>query len=97
MTEGEKERRAELVASLRRRGLSLAGGEDDWWPAWEYLPRHRDWDPLVPELHEECNARDRPITDFYVDGLLRIAARAIPAINEMEAGEWVGTDQEGDA
>ena len=86
MTEGEKERRGKLVASLRRRGLSLAGKEEDWWPAWEYLPRHRDWDPLVVDLHEECNAGRGPFTDYYVDGLLRIAEHAIPAINEVEGG-----------
>lgn len=90
MTKPAKERRAELIASLRRRGLTLAGGEEDWWAAWEYLPRYSDWDPLVPELHEECDARGGPITDFYVEGLLRIAEHAIPAINEVEAGVRAG-------
>ncbi len=78
MTKPEKERRARLVASQRRRGLSLAGGGEDWWPAWEYLPRHPDSDPLVIELNDECDAGSGPITDLYVDGLLRIAAHATP-------------------
>ena len=41
----------------------------------------------VPELHEECDAGGGPITDFRVDGLLRIAPDAIPAINEVETTE----------
>lgn len=93
MTKPEKERRAELIASLRRPVLSLAGREEDWWPTWEYLPRHRDSDPLVPELHEECDAGGGPITDYYVDGLLRIAAHAVPAINEVEATERVAAGE----
>lgn len=59
--------------------------------SWEYLPHHADWDPLVPELHEECEAGGGPITDFYVNGLLKIAALAIPAINEVEMAERAGT------
>ena len=84
MTEPEKERRAELVAALRRHELSLAHGEEDWWLSWEWLPGYADWDPLVPELHEECDAGGGPITDRYVDGLTKIAAHAIPAIDQVE-------------
>jgi len=87
----EEERRAEFIASLRRHELSLAHGEENWWLSWEYLPRHADWDPLVPELHGECEAGGGPITDCYVNGLLKIAALAIPAINEVEMAERAGT------
>ena len=83
MTEAEKERREELGATLGRHGLSLAEGSDRW-PQWEWLSRYRNWDPLVPDLYEECEAGGGPITTCYVDGLLDIAARAIPAINDVE-------------
>ena len=83
MTETEKERHKRLCAALRRHELSLKHDKGDWWPQWEYLARHRDWDPLVPELYKECEAGEGPITTLYVDGLLKIAARAIPAINEV--------------
>ena len=84
MTEGEKQRRKELGAALGHHRLSLAGGDDVWWPQWEWLPRYKNWDPLVPELYEECEAGGGPITTFYADGLLKIADHAIPAINEVE-------------
>ena len=87
MTEPEREQRAELAASLRRHELPLEQGETDWWPSWGWVPRFADWDPLVPELHEECEAVGGPITDRYCDGLLRIAALAIPAINDVEMAE----------
>ena len=61
------------------------------WLSWEYLPRDADWDPLVPELHEECEAGGGPITDRCVDGLLKIASHAIPAINDVEMAERART------
>lgn len=93
MTEDEGRRRNELALALQHRGLSLAGADDDWWPQWEYLPRHRHWDPLVPELYEECEAGGGRITTFYVDGLLNIARRAIPAINEVEMADRAGSGE----
>lgn len=84
MTGEETERREELSRHLGRHGLSLAHVEDDWWPQWEYLQRYGSWDPLVPELYEECEAGGGPITTYYADGLLKIAEHAIPAINEVE-------------
>ena len=85
MTEQEREYRAQLVVSLRRHGLALTHGDEEWWLSWEWVPQYGDWDHLVPELHDECEAGTGRITDYYVDGLLRIAAHAIPAINEVEA------------
>lgn len=84
MTKEEKERRSELGASLGNHGLLLAEASD-WWPQWEWLRRYKDWDPLVPELSEECEAGGGPITTYYVDNLLAIAARAIPAIDAVES------------
>ena len=84
MTGAERERHEELRTALGDHGLSLAHGAGDWWSQWEWLPRYKDWDPLVPDLHDECEAGGGPITDCYVDGLLGIAALAIPAINEVE-------------
>ncbi len=85
MTEAEKERRAELELRLRRRDLSLAGGDSGRWLQWEYVPLYPRWHPLVPDLAEECEAEGGTITDHFVDSLLRIARLAIPAIDEVEA------------
>ena len=84
MTEEERERRGALGKALGEHGLSLAQAEDDWWPQWEWLRRYQDWNPIVPELHEECEVGGGPVTSYYVDGLLNIARLAIPAIDEVE-------------
>lgn len=83
MTDHEKERRGRLDAALKRRGLRL---ERDGivWPQFETPGRYANWDPLVPDLYEECKAGNGPITEYYVDNLLAIAGRAIPAIDEVE-------------
>ena len=83
MTETEQERREELAAALRRHGLSLRK-YSDWWPQWEWLQRYKDWYQLVPELSEECKEGGGRITDYFADNLLDIAAKAIPAIHEVE-------------
>ena len=82
MSEEERERREDLSIALQRHGLILA--DDKRWPQWEWLRKYQNWAPIVPELAEECEARGGPITDFYVNGLVDIARRAIPAINEIE-------------
>ena len=82
MTKAESGRRLELESKLRDHGLSL-GKRSGWWPQFE-IPRHEHWDPLIPELGEESTDGGGKITDYYVNGLLNIARKAIPAINEIE-------------
>ena len=85
MTEAEKKRADDLEAKLRDSGLSLAWGSSDWWPQWGSPRRYQHWHPIVPDLAEELDATDGPITSYYLNGLLRIARLAIPVINEVEA------------
>ena len=81
LTKPETERREEIEAALKRNGLSLP---DTWW--WPHVerPRHQDWTAIVPELVHELADGGGKITDHYVNGLLGIAAKAIPAIDEVE-------------
>ena len=44
----------------------------------------RDWSVIVPELVQELADGEGKITDHYVNGLLGIAEKAIPAIDEVE-------------
>ena len=87
MTEREKQRREELRASLGRHGLLLAKENEGQWLQWKFLRSYPDWNPIVPELYKECEARGGPITTHYADTLLEIAACAIPAIDEVEGSE----------
>ena len=83
MTEPEKERRQGVEAALNRNGLSLPDAHH--WPHGE-RPRYQDWSVIVPELVQELADGEGKITDHYVNGLLRIAEKAIPAIDEVELG-----------
>ena len=75
--------REELLAALKRRGFSLQLASDGW-PQYEYLPRYGHWDHLVPELVQELTDGSGKITEYYVNGLLKIAEKAIPAFDEVE-------------
>ena len=81
MTETEKDRREEVEGALKRNGLSLP--DAGWWPHIA-RPRHRDWSVIVPELFQELAEGGGKITDHYVNGLLGIAEKAIPAISDVE-------------
>ena len=50
----------------------------------EWSKRYVDWYPLVPDLYEECERGGGTITTYFADNLLNIAAKAIPAISEVE-------------
>ena len=83
MTTAERKRREQLEAALEERKLRLARN-GIWWPQFE-TPRHyANWDPLVPDLKEECDKGGGPITTYIADNLLNIATKAIPAINAVE-------------
>ena len=75
--------REELLAALKRRGLSFRRASDVW-PQYEYLPRYGHWDHRVPELLQELTGGGGKITDYYVNGFLNIAEKAIPAFDEVE-------------
>lgn len=75
--------REELLTVLKRRGLALKHASDGW-PQYEYLPRYGHWDRRVPELVQELTDGGGKITDYYVNGLLNIAEKAIPAFDEVE-------------
>ncbi len=81
MTDTEKERRQEVVAGLNRNGLSRPDAHH--WPHFE-TPRYQNWSVIVPQLAQELADGGGKITDHYVNGLLKIAEKAIPAIDEVE-------------
>ena len=87
MTEREKQRREELRASLGKHGLLLAKENDGRWLQWKWLQSYQDWNPIVPDLYKECEARGGRITTHYANTLVDIAVSAIPAINEVEGSE----------
>ena len=82
MTETEQKRREEIEEALKRHGLSLPKSSNQW-PQWTET-RHPNWTAIVPELVGELAKGGGKISDYYVKGLLGIAEKAIPAIDEVE-------------
>ena len=82
MSERERQRCDELEIALKEHGLSLPEGNHDA-PQFQMSPRYQDWSAIVPELVQELDGGGK-ITDYYVNGFLDIAEKAIPAIDEVE-------------
>ena len=79
----EKERRDRLRGKLVEKGLRLPH-KSNYWLQYEHPSRYANWYPLVPDLYEECDRGGGTITTYFADNLLNIAAKAIPAITEIE-------------
>ena len=61
------------------------GKETDNCPRWLTLAADkRNWDELVPDLHQENENQDGEIMSYFVDQFIDVAARAIPIINRIE-------------
>ena len=83
MANGDKERRQRLVRELKSE--LGRGQEESWWPWWEWVDEDkRNWNSLVPDLHQEYEGKDDKITRYFVDKFIGIAEKAIPVINGIE-------------
>ena len=83
MSEQERQRCDQLEIALKRHDLSLPKGDSNW-PQFQWSPRYQDWNVIVPELAKELAEGRGKITDHYVNELVKIAEKAIPAIDEVE-------------
>ena len=86
MANEEKERRKCLDEKLTEQ-LDL-NRSSPMWPRWDWVDKDkRDWDSLVPDLHQECKEEGGEITKYFVDRFTEIAVKAIPIIDEIEGDE----------
>ena len=83
MSEEQRQRCHELEIALKEHGLSLPSADNSS-PQFQWSPDYKDWTVIVPELVQELADGGGKITDHYVNGLLGIAEKAIPAIDEVE-------------
>lgn len=95
MTAADKARREELESRLRSH--LDPGRSESWWP---YVRQVSDemvsWDSLFPDLYREWKDGHGPITEYYVDGIIDLATRTIPVIDEVERKwERVEADERG--
>lgn len=83
MTGRDKKRREALEDRLRR---DLEPCESLLF--WPYVCQVSDemtrWDSLLPNLYRETKNGGGPITEYYVDGMIDLATKAIPIIEEVE-------------
>ena len=86
LTETEERKRKLLEEKLRSVFARVRSG------GWSFYKRSVDdemanWDSLLPDLCREWKVGGGPITDYYVDGMMRLATKAIPIIDEVEGAE----------
>ena len=83
LTETDRERRGRLEEEFRS---EFDGVRSDGW--WLYTrsadDEMSDWNSLLPRLYREWKAGGGTITDYYVDGTMRIGKKAIRIIDEVE-------------
>ena len=79
-----KERRLRLDTDLVS-AFGYGGNTDDcpWW--WNKVDEDkRNWNSLIPDLHQECEGQSDEITKYFVNKFTEIAGKAIPVINGIE-------------
>ena len=83
LTEAGRRKRARLKEKLRS---EFDGVEDGDWRFYKRLvdDEMANWNSLLPRLYREWKDGRGPITDYYVDGTMRIAKKAIPIVDEVE-------------
>ena len=83
MTSSDKERRERIEKEIGSR--FEPGRHERWWP---YVRSVSDemanWDSLLPDLYREWKVGRGPITEYYVTGLIDIATKVIPIVDEVE-------------
>jgi len=85
MSDADAERRRRLEDGLRSEfdGVDVHSG--GWWAYERSVDDEMGhWNALLPTLYEEWKGGGGRITDFYVNGMMNIAAKAIPIIDEID-------------
>jgi len=85
-TKNDKDRRKRLNENLWKEMKGEWKKENKWWPIHTYAKdEFRDWNKLLPNLHQECEENGGKITNYYVDEFIELAEKAIPIIDEIES------------
>ena len=74
----------QLAAELKE-ALGWRAGPNGIWLTWKYLQEgKRDWDSMIPELHEELS-NGGEISDYCVREFVELATIALPIIDKFES------------
>ena len=84
LTDRDRRRRTRIEDGLRDEFDGVIQS-DGWWPCVRSVDDEmRDWNSLLPALYREWKGGGGEVTDFYVGGMMDIATRAIPIIDEID-------------
>ncbi len=84
MSDADLERRARLEDGLRNEfdGVIQSGS---WWPHWRFVDDEMGyWNALLPAIYREWKKGRGEVTNYYVGGMMDIASKAIPIIDEVD-------------
>ena len=85
MSDADLKRRARLEVGLRNEFDGVDVRSDGWWlyvrPVDDEM---RDWNSLLPAIYREWKDGGGEVADSYVGGMMDIARRAIPIIDEVD-------------
>lgn len=85
MSDADRTRRQRLEAALREKKVPGYKADQPTWAAWKYaIEGKRNWGPLLPELHRECQGEGDEITNYFVDTFLDVATNAVPIIDRFD-------------
>ena len=87
MEDGDKERRLCLKTRLKAPLAQLQlRRTSPYWPWYGFVPDRGNWNPLIPDLHHECE-QPGEITEYFVDRFAEVAEKAILIIDEIEGNQ----------
>ena len=67
VSDDDRKRCQKLHKEIGELSKSLGKNQLSSWPWWEWVEKsYRDWDSLIPQLHEEVEAGEGEVTDYFV-------------------------------
>ena len=82
----DRERSERLHNEIGKLSKSLGKNQNVYWPWWEWIDdKYRDWNLLIPKMHEELQQDgDGEITNYFIGKFKEIADKAIPIIDRID-------------
>lgn len=69
-----------------RRAMPSGKESSAGWPWYRYLEEHRDWAPLVAQLHRETG-KTGELMNYFSHCLVEVVEKAVPVIDEVVAAD----------
>ena len=78
----DKERRQRLQDAFAK---YCEEDQEVWLPWWEWIDKeYKNWNDILPELHQECRGDSGKITDYFVKKFKKVFDWAAPMIDDID-------------